>query len=724
MNDIFSLLPFIAGCASLYLAVIVFFAGKNISGRLPFTLFSFGMALWGIFITLFLFTSSPQLGLVYVHVYYLAALLLIYGFLLFCIGFSAVKIKKQTITYWGVILSLPIFVIAACIVSPNILITDVMTLQDHSVVLNEVPYWLYAALFLLYGFLSLFLLIHFLNVSTNHLKKRQVKLVAVIMSVCLPLGAFFNLLLPLFGIYNLIMVGPLFTVPIVVTVFYAIMRHSMFDIKLTVVRTLTYGFSLASLALIYYALAYTLSVALFQSSGSFIQDPLSIGLALLLAFIFQPIKRFFDQLTNKIFYRENYSLDEFITRLSRKLSSNTDIQKMLEQASQEIARTLKSRQVFFSVFYQDRPYFFAGTGVNKRLKTDDAQAVKHYFETTQQDILIRHLAHEQTTLHHILVRYHVQIVVPLWQNGKLVSCLFVGDRENSNSYVNHDIKTLLTVRDELVIAIQNALSFRQIKDFNITLQDRIDEATAQLRRSNVKLQQLDEAKDEFISMASHQLRTPLTSVKGYLSMALEGDAGKLTAPQQKIIQEAYSSSQRMVYLIGDFLNVSRLKTGKFVVEYTDVNLAKIIDEELEQLTLLANSRNLKLVYDVPKHFPATRLDESKIRQAIMNLVDNAIYYSPEKSTVHLSLSVHDKNILFQVKDQGIGVPDIEQKDLFNKFFRAKNARRARPDGTGIGLFMVKKVITAHGGKVIFHSVEGKGSTFGFTLPVVQTTSDL
>jgi signal transduction histidine kinase len=224
---------------------------------------------------------------------------------------------------------------------------------------------------------------------------------------------------------------------------------------------------------------------------------------------------------------------------------------------------------------------------------------------------------------------------------------------------------------------------------------------------------MDETKDEFISMASHQLRTPLTSVKGYLSMVLDGDAGKVSETQQQLLNQAFVSSQRMVYLIADLLNVSRLKTGKFIIDATPTNLADMVESEIAQLTEVAKSRKLTLLYDKPEDFPILQLDETKTRQVVMNFVDNAIYYTPAGGTIKIELSTDRSSVYFMVKDNGLGVPKNEQSHLFTKFYRAKNARKARPDGTGLGLFMAKKVISDQGGTILFESIEGKGSTFGF-----------
>ncbi len=235
----------------------------------------------------------------------------------------------------------------------------------------------------------------------------------------------------------------------------------------------------------------------------------------------------------------------------------------------------------------------------------------------------------------------------------------------------------------------------------------------QLQRTNSKLKQLDEIKDEFISMASHQLRTPLTSVKGYLSMVLEGDAGKIPPMQRKLLDQSFVSSQRMVYLIADLLNLSRLKTGKFIIDPVPTNLAKVLEDEVGQLKETAASRDLKLEYKKPANFPILMLDETKLRQVMMNFMDNSIHYTPAGGHITVELKETDKMIEYTVHDDGIGVPKHEQHHLFTKFYRAGNAKKARPDGIGLGLFMAKKVIIAQGGSIIFKSAEGKGSTFGF-----------
>jgi signal transduction histidine kinase len=187
--------------------------------------------------------------------------------------------------------------------------------------------------------------------------------------------------------------------------------------------------------------------------------------------------------------------------------------------------------------------------------------------------------------------------------------------------------------------------------------------------------------------------------------------------QKTFLSEAFASSDRMVHIINDFLNVSRLQTGKFVLDKTTGNLESVVKEEIEGLESSANSRGLKLKLTSEGKTPVFEADFDKLRQVVMNMIDNAIYYSKPDQTIKISLTNTEDRIIFKVVDKGIGVPKDEQDGLFGKFYRTSNARRQRPDGTGVGLFLARKVVLDHKGDVIFESEEGQGSIFGFWIPI-------
>jgi signal transduction histidine kinase len=411
----------------------------------------------------------------------------------------------------------------------------------------------------------------------------------------------------------------------------------------------------------------------------------------------------------------------FYGEMSRLLASTTDLHGLLDRAVSSITGTLKAEQGFFFIYRYDGHYTSVGTKKRTYLLMKDAAIVSDYIEQNGDDIIMLSSLSPSLPIARLMRTHKLEIILPLSRSDSLVGYLCLGEHKGSG-YVNRDRRVLETLADELVVAIQNALSVEEVKEVNATLQQRIDEATKELRASNAQLQRLDEAKDEFVSMASHQLRTPLTSVKGYLSMVLEGDVGKITEQQRHLLNEAFTSSERMVHLINDFLNVSRLQTGKFMLEQRPIDLSKITGQEVDSLKTTASARNLKLRYRKPSYFPTLYIDEGKIRQVIMNFIDNAIYYSSEFSTITISLELVEGSAILKVHNEGIGVPESEKAHLFTKFFRATNARKQRPDGTGVGLYLSKRVISAHGGGMVFDSAPNEGTTFGFRLPVKKLSS--
>lgn len=506
---------------------------------------------------------------------------------------------------------------------------------------------------------------------------------------------------------------------------YAIIYKRLFDIRATVARTLAYLLSFGILIALYALVVF--GVSSFVSLGADLthaQRIFYIGIALVFAITLPRLKRIFDKLSNKLFYQDAYDVQDFIDELNKTIVSDIQLRNLLKSSAEVIQSNLKTEFVTFGIKQTESlPQQIIGSSSSvERFKQADITKVRSLTPDINQKVIITdELEMEHSELKDILLRYNIGMLVRLATdvgNGKEgIGYIVLGYKRSGSPFNGTDIKTVEIISNSMVVAIQNSMRFEEIQHFSITLQKKVDDATRQLERTNKKLVAMDETKDEFISMASHQLRTPLTSVKGFISMLLDGDFGKITPKQREILKETFASSQRMVYLIADFLNVSRIRTGKFVIELTEVDLSEIITQELSQLQEMAASREVTLKFEAPADFPKAMLDENKIRQVMMNFIDNAIYYTPKEGTTNIQLYKTAKDIVYKVIDNGIGVPKSEQHKLFTKFFRAKNAQKARPDGTGLGLFMAQKVIVAQGGSIIFESTEGKGSTFGFSFPL-------
>lgn len=520
------------------------------------------------------------------------------------------------------------------------------------------------------------------------------------------------------GLAWLNLVATASTVSFVLVIGYAIMKHKLFDVRSLVVRSTTYLLLVllfgAVFALVFFGIIVKLPG---QSDISGFQQFVYVALVILLAFIFQPLKRVFGKITNKYFYQDAYEAQALIDELNQTLVSTIDLQKMLRASANILERNIKPEFCVFALKeteYEEQRFI---SNVQKKFGAEDVSLARMTLPQFKQKVIVAdYLEESYKDLQAKMRKNDVAVLVRLTTDvdSEGIGAIALGAKKSGNMYNSQDIQVLEIVANSLVIAIDNALRFEEIQKFNITLEQKVDDATRKLRRANEKLIALDQTKDDFISMASHQLRTPLTSVKGYLSMVLEGDTGKVSPKQAEMLEQAFTSSQRMVYLIADLLNVSRLRTGKFVIESKPTNLADVIEGEIGQLMTTAAGKNQELTYDKPKNFPALMIDETKIRQVIMNFTDNALHYTPKGGKIHVSLKETPEAIQFTVTDNGIGIPRHEQHHLFTKFFRAGNARKARPDGTGLGLFMAKKVVVAQGGSLIFKSQEGKGSTFGFT----------
>lgn len=488
----------------------------------------------------------------------------------------------------------------------------------------------------------------------------------------------------------------------------AIFKHKLFDVRPFIARSFAYTISIFIVVLLFTVSAFTLSNLYFDSQIT-IEQELFFGLfSALIALLFQPIKAFFDKFSNKLFYRDAYDPQSLINDINSILVNTTELDTLLTNTSGILVEKLNISSAEFILYKQKLDSL--ASNYNTQLNN----AIKN----KQSKIIDIEMSNELSSF---VDSNNISHIVKLVSSAQQVGVLVVGRKKSGTHFTSQDLQLLEIIADEVAIAVQNALRFEEISQFNVTLQKKIENATQQLQKSNEKLQKLDEAKDEFISMASHQLRTPLTSVKGYISMLLEGDAGKLNTTQKRFLDQAFLSSQRMVYLIADLLNASRLQTGKFVIETAPTYLPDVVESEISQLYGTAKAREVTLSYEKPSTFPTIPLDETKIRQVIMNFADNAIYYTPKGGHITVALQQHAGHIEFTVTDTGIGIPKKEQHRLFTKFYRADNAKKARPDGTGLGLYMAKKVIVAQGGSIIFSSQESKGSTFGFSFPLPVET---
>lgn len=228
---------------------------------------------------------------------------------------------------------------------------------------------------------------------------------------------------------------------------------------------------------------------------------------------------------------------------------------------------------------------------------------------------------------------------------------------------------------------------------------------------------IERLKTEFVSISAHQLRTPLSAIKWTIGMLMDEDFGKVSGEQKEFLGKTYVLNERMIGLVNSLLNVTRIEEGRFLYRPVQANFINLIKVILESSKSEIKRKGIKIKFTKPKNFPKVLMDSEKVGLAIQNLVNNAIKYTPGGKTISILVEKKQNEIVFQIKDLGIGIPKDQQKRVFDKFFRGSNAIKLETEGSGLGLFIAKNIVEAHGGKIRFESKQNKGTTFWFTLPI-------
>jgi signal transduction histidine kinase len=297
----------------------------------------------------------------------------------------------------------------------------------------------------------------------------------------------------------------------------------------------------------------------------------------------------------------------------------------------------------------------------------------------------------------------------------------LGAKVSGDAYTKEDLELLNTLSKQAGIAIENARLYRQVQEFGQKLKAEVDKATYDLKEANTHLQSLIKVKDEFLQIASHQLRTPVSVMRGMLDMLREG--GNTLTPEQRaeMIERAAQKSEKLNQVIDDVLSATEMDVPKFDISGTarSVDLKELAQRAVDSHQDEAADKGVRLIFEAGGKVPKVNASDTYLPQAMTNLIDNAIKYTKDGS-VTVKVYQEEKMVVFAVQDTGIGVPEEDLQKLWTKFKRGGNAKNMHTDGSGLGLFIIKKIVEGHpGGKVFVESKLGSGSTFGFKLPMIK-----
>jgi len=353
------------------------------------------------------------------------------------------------------------------------------------------------------------------------------------------------------------------------------------------------------------------------------------------------------------------------------------------------------------------------------------------FETERDRILLESLGEGLITIDEntnvVLINNKAMELLELDKNQ-----VAVGVSVNSIFAIYDNDGTLIPIKQTpAAVVLESATSVHDVFGFHkkdgdklqvdisanpVVVNDKVAGAVMTLR-DVTKEKEVDRMKTEFISLASHQLRTPLSAIRWFVEMLLAGDAGKLQPEQQDFAQNISDSTDRMIALVNALLNISRIESGRIMIVPKPTDLGELVKGIINDLKAKTEEKQQTLVISVHADLPKINLDPQLVGQVYLNLLTNAIKYTPKGGEISVFISKKDDQVISQITDNGYGIPKEQQDRVFQKFFRAANAVKVETDGTGLGLYLIKAVVESSGGKIWFESEENKGTTFWFSIPL-------
>lgn len=311
---------------------------------------------------------------------------------------------------------------------------------------------------------------------------------------------------------------------------------------------------------------------------------------------------------------------------------------------------------------------------------------------------------------------HFVLAPILTQNGT-VGLVFVGNRSNALPITEGDEELISILANQIGQSLENARLFEQVFRSSQALETKVQDRTKQLASALEEVQSISKTKSEFISAVSHELRTPLTSIKGYASLLMTGKLGEIPDQVKQRLDKINTHSDNLVKLINDLLDIARIESGRVEMNFEKCNLSDIIENVHDLLTPQMKDKGINWKSDVAKEIPEMMLDSNQVERVFINLVSNAIKFTPENGTISVNATIEDDVVTAQVSDTGIGISEEDIRRLFDEFYRVENKINQNVKGTGLGLALAKKIVEAHSGTIWITSQLNEGTTFHFTLPL-------
>jgi signal transduction histidine kinase len=440
----------------------------------------------------------------------------------------------------------------------------------------------------------------------------------------------------------------------------------------------------------------------------------------------------------KLVVRTDIELNKAQEELDRKITSLYTLQKL----SRSISSTLEENQIFKKVelsyledlgFQKALAFLFDEKEKKFTLKLslgyeeEEAAKIKTFIDAHKETY--RELIHNEKAVSSIASRENPAdtkktketfgvisfVFAPILTKEGNPGLLFVGAEKLDTIITEGDEELITILANQLGQALENARLFEKTWQAHQDLENRVEERTRELSKALEEVKKLSQRKNDFVSNVSHELRTPLTSIKGYASILLSGKLGALPEDVAKRLAKINKHSDELVQFVNDLLDLARIESGKVELKLAPLNLKAIVDEVADLLAVQFKEKQIEFSSESPADLPEVMADYSQIKRTFINLINNSIKYTPQ-GKIKISLTRREKEVQVDVSDTGCGMPESAMDKLFTEFYRVDSVMNQEIKGTGLGLAMVKNIVTAHKGKIWVKSKAGSGTTFSFTLP--------
>ena len=308
------------------------------------------------------------------------------------------------------------------------------------------------------------------------------------------------------------------------------------------------------------------------------------------------------------------------------------------------------------------------------------------------------------------------IVVPIIVKEIMNGFIITGSSLCSGKINEQNLEITSILANQIGTAIENVRLYQGLWNSQRELEIRIKNRTSELDTANRKLKKLNKMKSDFISLVSHELRTPLTSIKGYASILIDEKLGNLNPAQKERLAKISRHSSSLASLVNNLLDISRIESGKVEMNIEQVSIEEVLSGIVDVLNPQLQEKNLALKIEIPPDIIPVWVDRSQLERVFINLLGNAIKFSPEKAKIAINVLDKEDCIQVDISDTGIGIASDDLPKIFDEFYRADNSINKYKKGTGLGLSLVKRIIDVHNGKISVKSRLNRGSTFSFILP--------